>query len=153
MIASGFDDISEEGSYKFANVKLPATANPSSPWVASQLRCLDLLPPPVPASWSPRELVPISSCPPGRPSNSVIPSAVSSRSLPLPRETLVLCVCGVRSDPIDVTATRPDDPFLHQEWERSPLPVRPHRSIYRQSWTSATDTANSPSAVSRSQTG
>jgi len=118
MIAGGFDDISEEGSYEFANMK--ATSNSETEFAMGREPTEMSRPAttPVPASWSLRELVSISSCPPGPPSNSVLPSAVSSGSLPLPRETLVLCVCGVRSDPVDVTATRPDDPFLHQEWER-----------------------------------
>ena len=151
MIAGGFDDISGGGSYEFANMK--ATSNsetefamgcepPEMSWPATT---------PVPASWSPREVMSIPSCPPGPPSNSVLPSGVSSGSLPLPRETLVLCVCGVRSDPVDVTATRPDDPFLHREWERSPSPARSHRNTHYQSWTSTIDPANSPSAVSRDE--
>ena len=40
MIAGGFDDISEEGSFEFANMK--ATSNAETKFAMSQQRCLDL---------------------------------------------------------------------------------------------------------------
>ena len=40
MIAGGFDDISEEGSFEFANMK--ATSNAETEFAMSQQRCLDL---------------------------------------------------------------------------------------------------------------
>ena len=46
MIAGGFDDISEEGSYEFANIKQQAMPRLSLPWVVSLQKCPVPLPPP-----------------------------------------------------------------------------------------------------------
>lgn len=42
MLAGGLDDISEEGSYEFANMKATTTPRLNWRWVVSQSKCQDL---------------------------------------------------------------------------------------------------------------
>ena len=40
MLAGGFDDLSEEGSYEFANMKATSNAETEFAMAANRLRCL-----------------------------------------------------------------------------------------------------------------